>query len=560
MSVIHLNQIKAQIDKLFRGKIDLSDVVSDKADPKLIENFLLTRALAAYSVHYLAQASVEDSAASVTDGADDNGIDAVHYDAIDKRLYVVQSKWIHSGTGEPDNGEVKKFISGVKDLFDLSFERFNKRINDKKDTITAALTDPATKYEIVLVYTGINNLAEPSRRDFQDLSDEMNDASEVLFVTTLNQTGLYTSLTAGLSGEPIDLDIGIKSLGRIESPHLGYYGQVDGDQISGWWSKYRTRLFTKNLRGVLGDTDVNAEIRTTIDKHPQFFWYFNNGITILSKRVTKTMVGGADTAFGTFHCEDASVVNGAQTVGTIGKQAGSNVTKILVPVRVISLEHGDVGFGENVTKTNNRQNRIENRDFVSLDPEQSRIRTELAIDKIDYQLARSETVLKSTTSFDLIESTTALACASGNVNLVVQLKREIGKLWEDIEKTPYKELFNASISGMYLWRVVQTQRKIDKALSQLLMKHHLYGGRGYGVVVHGNRLIAAMVFAKLGAKRLASPDFPFDAITEESIASDSEVFFQKLKKALETHYANAIIPTLFKNLSKCRHLYGVCYP
>src|SRR5215469_2816609 len=178
MSVIHLNQIKAQIGKLFSGKIDLSDIVGHKADPKVIENFFLTRALAAYSVHYLAQASVEDSAAAVTDGGDDNGIDAVHYDGIEKRLYVVQSKWIHSGTGEPENGEVKKFISGIKDLFDLSFERFNKRINDKKDAITGALTDPATKYEIVLVYTGINTLAEPSRRDFRDLSDEMNDASE----------------------------------------------------------------------------------------------------------------------------------------------------------------------------------------------------------------------------------------------------------------------------------------------------------------------------------------------------------------------------------------------
>lgn len=107
------------------------------------------------------------------------------------------------------------------------------------------------------------------------------------------------------------------------------------------------------------------------------------------------MVGGADTAFGTFHCEGCSVVNRAQTVGAIGKQGGGNAAKILVPVRVISLEQGDAGFGENVTKTNDCQNRIENRDFVSLDPEQSRIRTELAIDKIDYQLARSESVLTS---------------------------------------------------------------------------------------------------------------------------------------------------------------------
>jgi len=37
-----------------------------------------------------------------------------------------------------------------------------------------------------------------------------------------------------------------------------------------------------------------------------------------------------------------------------------------------------MGSRREITKTNNRQNRIENRDFVSLDPEQARIRNELA--------------------------------------------------------------------------------------------------------------------------------------------------------------------------------------
>lgn len=54
MSVIHLNQIKAAITKIF------------------------------------------------TDGYDDNGLDVVHYDARERRLYLIQSKWMHSGTGEPE--------------------------------------------------------------------------------------------------------------------------------------------------------------------------------------------------------------------------------------------------------------------------------------------------------------------------------------------------------------------------------------------------------------------------------------------------------------------------
>ena len=111
-------------------------------------------------------------------------------------------------------------------------------------------------------------------------------------------------------------------------------------------------------------------------------------------------------------------------------------------------------LGTDITKTNNTQNRIENRDFVSLDPEQNRIKTELAIEKIEYHVIRSESLTRSETAFDLTESTTAAACASDRVHLVVQLKGEIGKLWENIEKAPYK-LFNSSVTGMYIWGCVQ---------------------------------------------------------------------------------------------------------
>src|SRR5947207_1297203 len=120
MSIIHLNQIKNQIATLFEGKIDLADVQT-QPNP---ENFFLTRALAAYSVYYLAQAEAGAAAEAVTDGFNDNGLDAIYYDTRERRLYLVQSKWLHSGTGEPENGDVKKFTAGIHDLFNLSFDRF----------------------------------------------------------------------------------------------------------------------------------------------------------------------------------------------------------------------------------------------------------------------------------------------------------------------------------------------------------------------------------------------------------------------------------------------------
>jgi len=385
----------------------------------------------------------------------------------------------------------------------------------------------------------------------------MNEPTEVLRITPLNQSDLHTSLTVGLSGEPITLDIGIKAWGRVQDPQTAYYGQLNAVQIVDWWMKYRTRLFAKNLRGVLGDTDVNNEMRDTLEHQPKNFWYFNNGITIVAKKVSKTMAGGGDTDFGTFHCEDASVVNGAQTVGTIGRfgeGAPQKLEKVYVPIRVISVEGGQHLFGEAVTRTNNRQNRIESRDFVTLDPEQARIKTELAIDNIEYHVMRAESYTRGDTSFDLVEGTTALACASGKVHLVVQLKREIGKLWEDIGKAPYKELFNPSVAGMYVWRCVRAQRLVDKALEGIIKTPGI-SGRDYGIAVHGNRLIAALTLEKLHADRFSDPNFKFDdSIDEPKVTAVTLDQFQKLKENVEQHYVNAIIPTLFKNLTKCKHL------
>lgn len=553
MSIIHVNQVRNQITKLFTNLIDLRDV--SNANPEMQEDFFLTRGLAAYAIQHLSGTSPSEAAAAVTDAGNDNGIDALYFHEQNKRLYFVQSKWIKDGTGEPGNGDIKKFVAGVRDLINMKLDRFNTKIQSKSAIVKQALDDPATRYEVVVAHTGSSILALPSDRDLQDLSDEMNDVSEVLVTTVLNQGKLHTSLSAGIAGEPINIPIGLKSWGRKESPHEAIYGQVGAEQIADWWNKYRTRLFASNLRSMLGETDVNVEMRQTLEKTPENFWYFNNGVTIVARRAGKAMAGGTGTDFGTFHCEDVSIVNGAQTVGTIGKFAEKNpqfAEKTFVSLRII-VRGDNQYFGEEVTRTNNRQNRIENRDFVALDPEQGRLRTELAIDGIEYQLMRSETVARSEKAFDLVEATTALACASGTIRLPVQLKREIGKLWDDISKAPYKELFNASVPGLHIWRCVQVQRRIDQALDSYVTRKN--SRRHIGVTTHGNRLVAASVFESLPVTSFRQPTFELEAAASvESLTTLVDQRIALLAGLLDKFYPNAMIPTLFKNLTKCEDL------
>ena len=476
----------------------------------------------------------------------------------DRAIYVVQSKWINSGNGAPDLGSVEKFIRGIEDLLTPQFERFNTKLLARQAEITQPLNDPDWTLKAVVVYTGSSKLSSHATSVLTQLLETINDTSDYLEIITLAQKDLYAALVSGISGKPITLDVGLRAWGRTDRPYTAFYGQVNAAEIAQWWQDHRLALFAKNLRGVLGETEVNKEIRETLENSPESFWYFNNGITIIAKRIVKTLARGADTEHGTFHCEDLSVVNGAQTVATIGRFAESSkkpIDKAFVPIRLVSLENTPETFGDLVTKTNNRQNRIEIRDFVSLDQEQLRIKTELAVDGIDYQVLRSEGFKSSATSFDLVESTTALACATGDPELAVHLKREISKLWDDIKKPPYTRLFNDKVTGPYVWQCVQLQRKIDARLEALGATESV--AKNKSILIWGNRIISSIAFKTIDTTSFQRKGFELDNFLKNPAL---DAFITAAAAALIARvgadYPNSYIATLFKNPTKSKDLHA----
>jgi hypothetical protein len=93
------------LDK-YRGKIDTSDA----KDPEMA---LRTRGLAAWSVEELSGCTEAEAAASVVDDFGDNGVDAIHIDAPNSTVYLVQSKWSVNGTGSAATGDIHKFVKGL---------------------------------------------------------------------------------------------------------------------------------------------------------------------------------------------------------------------------------------------------------------------------------------------------------------------------------------------------------------------------------------------------------------------------------------------------------------
>jgi len=392
----------------------------------------------------------------------------------------------------------------------------------------------------------------------EDLLSEMNNvgdenAEKILSFERLNQSSVHRSLALSAGTDPIDIELGLTNWGSISDPYKAYYGMVSAKEIFDWWSKYNVKLFEKNIRQVLGKTEVNEEIRKTLQDSPELFWYFNNGITLIADKIDKSAVGGGAREIGAFKLTKIAIVNGAQTVSSIGKfgeTAGANhLENVKVSIRIIQTSGAVENFDKEVTRTNNRQNRIENRDFVSQDPEQLRIRTELSIDEIDYSIMRSETFKNTEKSFDLTEATVSLACTSGKTALAVQAKGGIGKFYENLDKGIYKELFNPSVSSYYVFNSVKVIRKIDSILNERIIKLKQRSGRDYGVLIHGNRIISLITVKKLGLKQeLSKADFTLDETKLQSAVNET---IDKVTEQLNKKYPESILGTLFKNGTKC---------
>ena len=447
MSQLKVNQIKTKLLQMFQPHLDLSGI---SQTDKEREQKVLTRCLAALAIYRDTGCSEKDAAGAVWDGPGDNGIDAAYFDQADSRIIFVQSKWINKGSGEPEAAEVGTFVKGVKDAVEQDASNFHSRLQSKLNDVFLRLGTPGTAVHIVLVTTGASKLASPAEAHIEGLLKELNGNDPEPFASSevLGLANVYTHLAKDPFQGNVSLDATVLDWSYIATPYSAYFGMIDGLQLKQWWKTHGKRLVASNIRHSLGTTEVNNQIRQTATSSPENFWYFNNGITLVADQAVKAPAGAASKSAGVFRFENASIVNGAQTVSSLAQvDEDTKLGLVRVPFRVVLLSGAPVGFGQEVTRTNNLQNRIEPRDFVAQDPEQSRLRLEMAIENIDYQFVRMEEVASTLSSCELIEVTTALACASGDSNLAVQVKTGVSRIFADLKRAPYKTVFNASVSG-----------------------------------------------------------------------------------------------------------------
>lgn len=422
-----------------------------------------------------------------------------------------------------------------------------------RSAVNAVLRTPGAKIELVTVTTAIEPLASEVTSPISDLLGQLNDLEDTEPLaghTHIAQADLFNSI-ADSSRPSVDIEMQILDWGRAYEPQRVFYGRVSARTIAQWFQSFGSDLFADNIRVVIPRSDINEGIFNTLKTSPERFFYYNNGITILAERIETGASGMVSREAAFIKLMNASIVNGAQTVSTLGSAVGSayetQLESAYVIVRCIEVPQDDSELARMITRYANTQNEVSSQDFAFLDENQHRLANELAVMGYEYVLRSAEVPKQRdrTKVIDLRQAAIALACASESVAPAVTAKREVSRLFAD--NSLYRSLFNPNTDPMRLVQAVRVMEHVDDILD--VIEQYSDGVRA-GIAVHGRRAIAHVILRELGEPFLIDPQSDLDSRLDD-IEERVEQIVQKL---VEVFPDNAYPGNVFKNQSRVSYL------
>lgn len=476
---IEITHLPAALRRDFTGRVP--EATSGIAEDR--ETNFLSRSLAAFAIQKLAGCTLNEAAAAVVDGGGDGGIDAVYYTPNAHTLWLVQSKFIASGRGEPDLGGVTKFKAGIENLLQGNFSAFAKNEAWKKliPTLEVIFRESSLQVRAVVVYSGINLVSEDRRRLFDDLRHRFSPDSDYLQFQLCNLTTVHDWLTGAdqAPGVP-ELEITLLKPGWVPAPYETLYGLLSLADLAGFYKKHGRRLIAANIRAYKGDTEVNKQILATIRDEPEHFFYLNNGLTAYCQRLEVENLDRANSEKKRVRAFGISIVNGAQTLGSVAEFFGTPpdpAPQGFVFLKVISMVgcEDERSFADRITHSTNFQNQIGARDFVALDEQQERIANQLKLSGINYHYKEdADAPAPDATNFTLNEATTALACLAQlkDCDFCARVLANRRSLWsqeeifpqDELNRSIYSRVFRPDRSARTVWRAVQTQRIVIETM------------------------------------------------------------------------------------------------
>ena len=436
---------------------------------KLIElygdNSLLLYAL---QLRYDIEDIIAVASDALTDGSDDKKCDLIYIDR-DSGFAVVAQAYMKKEPQETDLAKVNK----ASDLSVAASWIFTRDIEDVPERIKGAvreLQDAIKEGDINTInFWYVHNMNEKNNPEVQEELNTVQIAAQKL----------VNSLAGDKSVKVVALEVGnntiekwynssnkrimVEDMIAIDGP--GNVFEINGRKwracvtvVKGSWIrrlylKYKDDLFSGNPRNFLGagkrKNKINLGIMDTVEKQPENFWAYNNGLTALvndysiDNNMLKSVTG-------------ITVINGAQSTGAIGA-VESLKADFLVPMRFIVCS--DPKIIEEIINNNNKQNEILPSDLRSNDKQQIRLRNEFKkFPQLYYSGGRRDsTRVRNKEVFDPYLVAQTLVAFHGDCVTAYNSKKVI---WD--EDKEYGNIFSDQLSAEHIIFVYSLGRAIDE--------------------------------------------------------------------------------------------------
>ena len=279
------------------------------------------------------EATEDDAADAIVDGANDLGIDAyLPVDFSENKIRLFQSKYGTSHSAEA----ISKFREDVKKLI----KRDVTKMRPELAHLVTQIREKNLKVECCYV--------TDQKVEFQNEKYfEVVDIDEII-------RRLWSRIKKPAAGKKSSIKL--EKMLRHENTILGV---MKLRELSDFIIKNRDYVFESNIRQWMQfKTMINKGIRETLQNVPDKFFYYNNGITIVvadfEEREDNSLTLNAP-----------QIVNGAQTSNSVLDRA-KRTHNLDGSINVTIIKADDEKDQNNITKYRNSQNSVRGKDLVSL--------------------------------------------------------------------------------------------------------------------------------------------------------------------------------------------------
>ncbi|MDR0462080.1 MAG: AIPR family protein [Christensenellaceae bacterium] len=303
-----------------------------------------------------------------------------------------------------------------------------------------------------------STIKEAYRKEIKVIAEEVGDKKIERLWEQSKQTKIFVS-------DKIEIPMEADGITMKGAKWTAYQTSISGKQLHELYQQHGDGLFTANVRNYLGSAKrgdpINSKMLESAKDRSGDFWVFNNGITALVHNFEPTE--------GKLTLTGMSIINGAQTTGTIGSLLTAPDVNLKVSLRVIKCS--DEKTVEDIIRYNNRQNATVDSDFRSNEVQQDRLRKAFEADHQDLFYSGGRRDFKKPDDKRILSPDTVaqtLTAFNGNPYDAYNNKRGIWKL-NDL----YADAFNENLTAEHIIFVYALGEAIDSYKHMLLGKSRL---------------------------------------------------------------------------------------